>query len=125
MTSSIIMQTATIQTTVATAQSNAAMAQAVAAQEAACKARINDGYKHNPADVGAAREYAECVERLHPRDTESHMPIGIKAGLVTLLVAVIVGAAMNRDSRLVGALSGLTVGAIAAVMIGLFVRLFV
>ena len=77
--------------------SAAANAQAVAANAAAqeairkaCMAYVR-GYEHDRATVSEMREYAGCIDRLHPASIEPYDLMVWKVVVAVLLVGIVVG----------------------------------
>ena len=91
-----------------------------AAQEAArkaCMAYVR-GYEHDRATVSEMREYAGCIERLHPAPLEPGDLMVWKVVVAVLLVGMVVGIVREwRDSFRGGPIEAALMGA----MIGLCV----
>ena len=77
-------------TSAANAQAAAANAAAQEAARKACMAYVR-GYEHDRATVSEMREYAGCIERLHPAPLEPGDLMVWKVVVAVLLVGMVVG----------------------------------
>ena len=104
-------------TSAANAQAAAANAAAQEAARKACMAYVR-GYEHDRATVSEMREYAGCIERLHPAPLEPGDLMVWKVVVAVLLVGMVVGIVREwRDSFRGGPIEAALMGA----MIGLCV----
>ena len=96
------------------ANANAAAANA-AAQEAArkaCMAYVR-GYEHDRATVIEMREYAGCIDRLHPAPLEPGDLMAWKIVVAVLLVGMVAGIVREwRDSFSAGPIEATLMGAV-------------
>ncbi len=117
----------TTATTIAiTSATNAAAAAAHA--RSACMSYVR-GYEHERATVTEMREYAGCVDRLHPAPMESGDMMAWKFVIVVLLISMVAGAvhewhdpfAEPFEAIFFGGIMGLGVGAVGvAVLAGIW-----
>ena len=98
-------------------QGSAAKAAASDTVAKACLA-LMPGYQHDKATVAEMREYAGCIERLHPLPTPGSDLSMAKAAVVIMFAAIALGIAWERKHH---ALSDSWPGAIiGGSLIGLF-----
>lgn len=82
----------------AAAQSAAATAAARAAKVTACTKYVQD-YQHDRATVTEMREYAGCIDTLHPNPMPDGAAFAIKAAIVIVLACMVVGAVKGDGFR--------------------------
>jgi hypothetical protein len=94
----------------ANAQAAAANAAAQEAARKACMAYVR-GYEHDRANVTEMREYAGCIDRLHPAPLEPGDLMAWKIVVAVLLVGMAVGAVREwRDSYSSGPIEAVLMG---------------
>ena len=99
-------------TSAANAQAAAANAAAQEAARKACMAYVR-GYEHDRATVSEMREYAGCIDRLHPALLEPGDPMVWKIVLAVLLIGMVAGIVREwRDSISDGPIEATLMGAI-------------
>ena len=112
-------------TTAATiAINSAANAAAQEAARKACMAYVR-GYEHDRATVAEMREYADCIDRLHPAPLEPGGLMAWKIVVAVLLIGMVAGIVREwRDSfsgpieaTLMGAIMGLCVSGAGVLMV--------
>ena len=74
------------------ANAAAANAEAARAERIACMKYVQ-GYEHDKATIVEMRQYAECVERLHPEPMTGSEVLWVKAAIIAGLLAAVLGAA--------------------------------
>ena len=74
----------------ANANAAAANAAAQAAAKKACMAYVR-GYEHDRATVAEMREYAGCIDRLHPQELSADAMTALKVVVVVLLAGMVIG----------------------------------
>ena len=99
----------------ANAQSAAALASANAARDTACQSLINS-YQPKGASVSEMREYAACVQRLHPEPIPADATTVLKFAVVILLLSMPVGAWIGYRSHLGGDVMSAVMGAIGGLL---------
>lgn len=100
----------------ASANANAAAANAAAARakRIACMKYV-PGYQHDRATVAEMRQYAECVEILHPEPLTGAEALWIKAAILACFIGIGVGSRIGwKDGGLGDAVFFGFVGAIVA-----------
>ena len=93
--------TTTAITSAANAQAAAANAAAQEAARKACVAYVR-GYEHDRATVAEMREYAGCIDRLHPAPLEPGDMMAWKIVVAVLLIGMVAG--IVREWRYVSGL---------------------
>jgi hypothetical protein len=83
-------------TSAANAQAAAANAAAQEAGRKACMAFVR-GYEHDRATVIEMREYASCIDRLHPAPLEAGDLMVLKVVVAVLLIGAVLG--VRREWR--------------------------
>lgn len=100
----------------ASANANAAAANAAAARakRIACM-KYAPGYEHDTATVTEMRQYAECVEILHPEPMTGGEVVWVKAAIVVGLVgAVAVAWRWGREEGFFTGVAGFLLGGIGS-----------
>ncbi len=92
------MSTSIAISSAALASSAAANSAASAAKKTACMSYIQN-YKAETATVEEMREYASCVERLHPNELSDGGIIAVKVLIVAAIVGIFIGAYQARYER--------------------------
>lgn len=105
-------------TAAAVAAANSAQA-AAAARRAECAVKVQ-GYQHDKATVAEMRQYADCIESLHP-DPVVISPGFVLAVTATLLVAIVIGIVHEFMDGYSGVLGSLLAGTIKGVFGGVVV----
>ena len=119
-------------TAIALSANSTAIAANAVAQEAsrkACLAFVR-GYNHDAATVEEMREYAGCIEKLHPADPAGNDLIVVKIMILIVFAAVIGGVFYEKKYKvwwsegwvgaiLMGGLSGAAAGVVGVVVVWL------
>ena len=82
----------------ANAQAAAANTAAAEAARKACMASVR-GYAHDSATVGEMREYAACIERLHPAPITDEALGVAKFAVLVIFAAMVAGVVLVRRQR--------------------------
>lgn len=96
-------------TSAANAQAAAANAAAQEAGRKACMAFVR-GYEHDRATVIEMREYASCIDRLHPAQLEAGDLMVLKVVVAVLLIGVVLG--VRREWRNSGRIEAVLMGSL-------------
>ena len=109
--------------TISSAANAQATAANIAAQEAARIACLSyvQNYEHNHATVVEMREYANCIDKLHPNPMGADIIFALKLSVILLFVCVISGGFIylkRNDEWILGAMVGVMVWFVAMLVLG-------
>ena len=91
----------TTATTVAISAAANAQAAAQEAARKACMAYVR-GYEHDRATVTEMREYAGCIDRLHPASMTDEALGVAKFAVLVIFAAMVAGVVWGRRERMLG-----------------------
>ncbi len=109
--------------TISSAANVQATAANIAAQEAARTACLSyvQNYEHNHATVVEMREYANCIDKLHPNPMGADTIFALKLSVILLFVCVISGVFIYLkmdDSGIAGGMVGFMAWVVAMLVFG-------